>query len=320
MNQINLIVPKSLREVREQYKKLEDKECFSSSEYEILGNKILDYYFMKYRLKTKTKKNKSFYDAIRDPKLSNFLLKKGRHYANQEGKKLSEKDKVRLQYMAFRLYFGTVNQFRPLVAREIYCIFKPKSILDISAGWGGRALAALSLKIPYVGIDTNDNLKKPYERMVRDLGGQDYIRIIFSQAESVNYREITYDFVFTSPPYFMLEHYEKMPVYKSKSDFLEIYFKPTILNVWTNLPNGKYMVLNMPQEMADSLKGIIPEPVDIWELSIKDRHSRFAVSGKVDTTGSTEPIFIYRKGKQYMEREKRKQWKKMKTGWILGRE
>ena len=50
---------------------------------------------------------------------------------------------------------------------NIYCRFNPKSILDMTMGWGGRLWGAYALNIQkYTDIDLNVSLKKPYEEMV----------------------------------------------------------------------------------------------------------------------------------------------------------
>jgi hypothetical protein len=56
---------------------------------------------------------------------------------------------LKAQYQVFQLYWGSINQFRPTVAKWVYTTLKAKTgILDFSAGWGGRCLAAMSMGIP----------------------------------------------------------------------------------------------------------------------------------------------------------------------------
>jgi len=64
------------------------------------------------------------------------------------------------------------------------------------------------------------------ETSYRNMTGLDdsKVTLIFKPSEQVDFSKYDYDLVFTSPPYFMIERYEKMPPYKSKQEFLENFF------------------------------------------------------------------------------------------------
>lgn len=261
------------------------------------GLDALDYFFLGHRLKAKTKRHVSFYDAMRDPDLIEKLTELVVKYKK---KPLSDYDATGLlkaQYQVFQLYYGTINQFRPVVARWIYQRFSPRvGILDISAGWGGRALAAMSLGIPYIGVDANEKLKPAYERM-KELEPGAKVRMIFRPSEEVSFANMSYDLVFTSPPYFMLEEYEKMPAYGSKQGFIDRFLIPVVMKAWTHLLPG-YMALNMPEEMYEAVRPHLPKIKERLALPLSNRHPVNTAKGQAlgkEDTERHEWIYIWRR-------------------------
>ncbi len=217
------------------YKKLQELSCLENPGFNNAGIKALDYLFLKHRIKTQTKSGLSFYQAMNNAAISRKLL----HYVKRwKTKTIGKRNMVQLKYDVFQLIYGSVNQFRPSIAKWLYCKLGAKrGILDISAGWGGRCLAAMSLGIPYIGIDANTNLKKSYTKMIELYGSDDVrkkIKMIFAPSETVDFSKFKYDLIFTSPPYFTLEEYENMPNYGSKQGFLDKFFIPVILSAWKN--------------------------------------------------------------------------------------
>lgn len=266
-----------------------------------MGLPTLDYFFLHHRLKAKTKSHVSFYDAIKDPTLRKHLTELVVRYKK---KPLSEYDKqslLKTQYQVFQLYYGSINQFRPIVAKWVYLHFKPKrGILDFSAGWGGRALAAMSLGIPYIGIDANAHLAPAYRQMIQMLDPTAPVELHFQPAETVDFSKLhdRYDLIFTSPPYFMLEEYEKMPAYKTREGFLQVFFIPTVLSAWKYLTRRGHMALNMPEEMYDAIKGYLPKRTGTIKMPVSNRHPTNA--SKKQTLGQTdterfELIYVWKK-------------------------
>jgi 16S rRNA G966 N2-methylase RsmD len=284
----------------ESYEELKSA-AVTSPDFSRIGLKTLDYFFLPHRIKAKTKRHISFYDAIRDPSRTKQLTELVRKYKK---KPLSDYDEIGLlkaQYQVFQLYYGTINQFRPMIAKWVYSTLKPKvGILDYSAGWGGRALAAMSLGIPYIGIDANKNLEKTYNKMITTLNPTADVTLIFKPSEEVDFSKYKYDLIFTSPPYFMIEEYEKMPAYKSKRDFLEQFFIPVTLNSWKHLLPGGNMALNIPEEMYDAIKTLLPKIKRTFILPLSNRHPVNA--SKAQTLGKEnkerhELIYVWHKQK-----------------------
>lgn len=277
------------------------ESSIQSPDFSRIGLKALDYYFLHHRIKTKTRRHISFYEAIKD----NAMIKQlDILIARYKKKQVGDYDDVGLlksRYQVFQLYYGTINQFRPMIAKWIYSLFKPSvGILDFSSGWGGRALAAMSMGIPYIGIDANKKLEASYRNMIHAYEPNAPIVMIFKPSEEVDFSRFKYDLIFTSPPYFMIEEYEKMPKYQSKQNFLNTFFTPVIMEVWKHLLPGGNMALNMPEEMYLAVKDMLPKVKRELLLPLSNRHPSNAVKrrtlGKRDKERH-ELIYVWHKQK-----------------------
>jgi len=270
------------------------------------GLDALDYFFLGHRLKAKTKRHLSFYDAMRDPDLIEKLTELVVKYKKKPLSSYDETGLLKAQYQVFQLYYGTINQFRPVVAKWIYQRFTPHvGILDISAGWGGRALAAMSLGIPYVGVDANAKLKPAYERLLSLEPGAK-VRMIFRPAEEVSFANLSYDLVFTSPPYFMLEEYEQMPAYGSKQGFIDRFLIPVVMKAWTHLLVGGHMALNMPEEMYEAVRPHLPKIKERLALPLSNRHPVNTAKGQTlgeEDKERHEWIYIWRRRAKQARRD-----------------
>jgi hypothetical protein len=260
---------------KESYEELKTKECKNPG-LSRMGLPALDYYFLQHRFKTKAKSGVSFNDVLTNKeKLSHITSVAKRWRADVDFDTLSPRDLLRYQYYAFQLYYGTINQFRPAFARWIYCHLKPKvGILDFSSGWGGRCLAAMSLGIPYIGVDANVSLKKSYQAMIRDFEPDAKVSMIFQPSETVDFSKYNYDLIFTSPPYFMIEKYENMPGYKGKEAFLDEFFRPVVRSAWKHLKKGGKMALNMPHDMYMAIKDELPKVSRRIQMPLHARDTR----------------------------------------------
>ena len=91
-------------------------------------------------------------------------------------------------------------------------------------GWGGRALGAIMNNINYIGIDTNTNLKNSYEEMFNN---KEKVKFIWDNCLNVDFSNLDYNFVLTSPPYEDIEIYENMDTY-TKENFYKLFLIPLI--------------------------------------------------------------------------------------------
>ena len=310
----------SLADARKAYEELKTVPCTNPGLSRI-GLKALDYLFLKHRIKAKTRSHISFSNAMKNADIRAKLNELAVRYKKTASMAfLSEAEKAKLRYSTFQLYYGTINQFKPTVARWVYCTLKPKvGILDFSAGWGGRCLGAMSMGIPYVGIDANKGLEKTYREMVRTYEPDADVTLLFQPSETVEFGKYKYDLVFTSPPYFMIEEYEKMPEYGSKDAFLQKFFRPVVKNAWTHLAPGGHMALNMPHEMYMAIRDLLPPVKRRLVLPLSNRHPTNATRGrKIGTEKERhELIYVWQKGTRGKEGKTKRVGKEGKRGTAI---
>ena len=263
-----------------------------------IGNRAMDYYFFEKRLDTGSKRgdNEAF---------PAFFARKGWNDAPsyQRLYKMgldSGQSAERSAYSVFSLYWGAINAFKPIVARMLYDKFNATTVLDFSAGWGGRALAAMSLDINYIGFDTNTDLRKPYEQMIKDFPHNSDVKVHFQDSSKVDYSKYDYDMVFTSPPYYLktkpTEAYKNMPKYADRAEFNEKFLFPVVRKTWENLKTGGHYCLNIPMDMYDDI------------ISVLGRANSKILLPKISRAGSgkgsyKEYIYVWNKGAKKLKGE-----------------
>ena len=164
----------------------------------------------------------------------------------------------------YNICISAINIFRPLMAVEVYAKYKPSVVLDPCAGWGGRAVgAAVCENVRYFGIDVNQSLQNPYQRMCAFLnskckstnpGLSPRISMTIADAVAYDYSQIEpkYDMVFTSPPYYFIEKYSHNPFYNnSKDEMDEQFYAPLFSNTYLHLLPGGCMALNVNREIYE---------------------------------------------------------------------
>jgi hypothetical protein len=307
MEVVKILRPITNEEARASYEALKASPCIDKLNLGRVGNVALDHFFLHHRLKAKTKKHVSFLDAMKSTKMRAHLVELVERYKKLDPKTLTRQELLRHQYSVFQLYYGTINQFRPVAAKFLYCKLKPTSILDFSAGWGGRCLAAMSMGIPYIGIDANTNLKPAYALMKKTLDPTANVQMFFQPSETFDFSKHTYDLVMTSPPYFRLEEYEKMPEYGSKQGFLDKFFIPVVTQAWAHLQRGGHLALNMPEEMYEAIRSHLPRLTRTYTLPVSNRNPVSAVKQvELKDAPRSELIYVWRKEQRKRYTRKRR--------------
>ena len=161
-------------------------------------------------------------------------------------------------YECFRINLGSVVMFKSTTAKYLYQKYNATSVLDPTAGWGGRMLGAWALGIDYTGIDTNTNMKSAYDGMIEMLNNktpaifeQPKLEMLWQSALDVDFSNIDYDFVLTSPPYVNLEIYEHMEPWDSDEKFYIDFFIPLWQKCMDNIKPGGTICFNISPKMYE---------------------------------------------------------------------
>jgi 16S rRNA G966 N2-methylase RsmD len=224
----------------------------------LVGNNIVDYFTFTQRLKTKGKYDINFYEFIvnlDEFKKKKFIQNMLTYYRDVKNKNNTKSEYTVLKEV-YNICISAINIIRPLVYMEIYSKYKPKCVLDFCAGWGGAAVAAAALKLDkYIGIEINHNLEEPYGKLVTYLGEKSptTIEMIFEDALKIDYNNLVYDFVFTSPPYYFIQKYENNPKYASKKEMDELFYVPIFMKTYNGLQKGGHYIINVCKEVYDNV-------------------------------------------------------------------
>lgn len=246
-----------------------------------IGNNIVDYFTFVQRLETKGKYNITFFEFIQN--IDEFKKKKFIQNMLEYYKKVKNKNNTKNEYIVYKevynICISAINIIRPLVYMEIYTKYKPKSILDFCAGWGGAVVAACALNIPkYIGIEINHHLQKPYDKMTSYLNKKSttLIEMLFTDALTIDYSVYEYDLVFTSPPYYFIQKYENNIDYASKREMDETFYKPLFTKTYNGLKSGGYYIINVCKEVyTNVLVQLFGEAQDIYPYKKSKRQNNY---------------------------------------------
>lgn len=225
------------------------------------GNPFLYHYQFKNLLKCRRQDGKTIYDLHSDPVAWNKLIEDTKK-RNRGGRTAAGN-----VFECFRINLGSVVMFKSTTAKYLYQKYQAKSVLDPTAGWGGRMLGAWALGINYTGIDTNIEMKPAYDQMIKFLDEQDEfnspliatekdyeLKMIWDSCLAVDFSQIDYDFVLTSPPYINLEIYEHMDLWDSDTAFYREFFIPLWQKCVDNIKPKGHVCFNIsPKMYADAL-------------------------------------------------------------------
>lgn len=210
------------------------------------------------------------------------------------------------------------SNFRPGYAAYLYRRFcKPGgTILDTSAGFGGRLVGALGSGVVgrYIGIDPNVPSIEGSRKLLAALGREDFAQFFVEPAEDVDVNEIrgTCCFSFTSPPYFNKERYSEAANqsgnrYPEPDAWREGFLVPMLRLTFAALEPGGHAGINI----ADSLVGGVRHPLGDWtvqaaksvgfdhvgilDFPIGGSRNFGGMKGTAKQEESNEPVFLFRK-------------------------
>lgn len=253
------------------------------------GNRTVDAFTYPERLNTVGNKGLDFFTFLHNR--TAFSQKEYVHRMIEFCVSITKKSvpEVKCWLRTFTMYFGSVNIFRPLVAMKMYDLFRPKCVLDFTAGWGGRLVGAAALDIPqYIGIDSNTDLRVPYRNLITFLKPLSTTRakMMFGDALQIDYSKLKYDMVLTSPPYYNLEVYQNAPaIYQTKKEWDELFYVPLIAATFAGLSVGGYYCLNVSDEIYQR----------VCVRVLGDAHDALAFDKTARPNAYKEFIYVWRK-------------------------
>ena len=245
--------------IKKDYKSLCDFKA-DTNPRKFCGNKILYHYQFKNILACKrgNKGWKTLEEWFADPELKEKLWKDTIQRNRRDKAPVPSPTDV---YECHRINNGSIVFFKSSTAKYIYKKFNAKNVLDPTAGWGGRMLAAMSLGINYTGYDTNINMREAYSNMVRVDNADKNVLETPHTIQAVNKKGGVsrmvwlscidgatdfsknmigqkYDLVLTSPPYGNMELYEHMEAWKTDNDYFTEFLVPLMNKLFaeTNCP------------------------------------------------------------------------------------
>lgn len=147
--------------------------------------------------------------------------------------------------------------FCPTIMSSLIKTFRPKYILDFSAGWGDRLIGAMchDQKIKgYIGIDPNNSLHTGYRNMIRSYlpkhSHAKYTMIHGCAEDTIANIDQTFDLICTSPPYFNLEIYcddstQSIQKYPKFEDWYQKFLLHSIVLSISKLEKGGILAINI---------------------------------------------------------------------------
>jgi len=150
----------------------------------------------------------------------------------------------------------------PLLIKFFIKKFSARKILDFSSGWGDRLIGALLSNIDlYVGVDPNECLHKNYHEMINLLKpyspnpSAQYIMAL-SPFEKYDIPEnLTFDLLYTSPPYFDYELYnmkftESIQNFQTEDLWLHNFLFVAITKSLARIKIGGHLVIYLSQKIG----------------------------------------------------------------------
>ena len=243
------------------------------------GNNLVYHYFFEELLHTKKNNKYNFYDIWNDEEKRQELIKQTIKRDRRKKEKIIHPEDL---YECWRINNGSITFFKPSVMKQLLFTLFPiitighsdrkLKILDLSMGWGGRLIGALSLKnyfvdVEYHGYDTNENLKIPYEALLEQVydGSSNDIHLHFKDFINVNddYEDEYFDCMISSPPYNNLEVYSHMNPFHSKNEYYE-WLNTYIMSATLKVKKGGYVAISLSKQIYDEMVKRRPDLKCSW--------------------------------------------------------
>lgn len=233
---------------------------------------ILSSYFTDTVRAKAIKDGMSVYDYFRHNNNKRMILHIAQMRCKQQAKlyhNLNYKEKVyQLREATYDIYGKRYEctSHRVLIPALIYTMFNATKVLDFSAGWGDRMMAAIACGASYTGIDPNPDLHECYDHIKEVLKPDQEVNLFKCCAEDFVTDE-EYCVMYTSPPFFTLEKYtndsyQSVVKYPTYNSWRENFFFKMLSNAIKYVKNGGHIAINiinwreyeMMNDMIDYMK------------------------------------------------------------------
>lgn len=252
-------------------------------------NKIVDYFQNEERMKCKVYHKK-------DSPIQ-FFKKYRKDIEKKAKEKYGKITPMSIKETIYSLNYECTS-FRQINLISFIQMFKPKSVLDFSAGWGERLLSCIVSNIKYTGIDPNSNLFKAYNKLI-DIFAKDKTKynLINNTFENADLKNNLYDMIFTSPPYFDLEVYsnnqsQSVSQYKTEKNWTDLFLKKSLKKATKHLNIGGFMCININQKNKNET--YIQEMLDYMH-TFKNMYYYGVISYSHQNIKNPQPVWIWRK-------------------------
>ena len=177
-------------------------------------------------------------------------------------------------------------------------------VWDMSCGYGGRLLGAISSKKVkhYIGTEPDTRTHKGLLDMAKNLGDGTKIDIHNIGSEDFIPEPESLDLCFTSPPYYNTEKYDNSITqsyikFPDKKSWLNEFLMKTVENCYNGLKDGGYLLINIrnvktyPTLESDFIYSLNSE----FSSLSPQTHLTYKLSSINKVGYKKEPIFVFQK-------------------------
>lgn len=195
------------------------------------------------------------------------------------------------------------TQFKPSLAVSVFQKLNATRVLDFSAGWGDRLVAAIAYSniVRYLAFDPNATLRDGHSSIIRTFVHDESKRanytVVYEPFESATIHDSeTFDLVFTSPPFFDFETYTSLPgqsasSYPQRDEWLVRFLFASLAKSWQRLVVGGHLAIHI----TDVYKTQVCEAMNLFmQCRLPGAHYR-GVLASVGDAGKPRPIWVWQK-------------------------
>ena len=207
---------------------------------------------------------------------------------------------------SIKIYTGTqsVSNFRPTAAKLIYEKYGGDGVVwDMSCGWGGRLIGALSSNRvkKYIGTEPSTKTFEGLKKIQKEFNYIDKeVELHKLGSEVFRPDEESIDLCFTSPPYFDTEKYSNESTqsyikYPTEQEWIDGFLFQTIENCYECLKKNGYLLLNIAntsrgKNIEDGTLRICKELGFVQEKTLQ-----LTLSSVMGAGYKYEPVFVFKK-------------------------